>query len=164
LMYLFILFGLPLLTVLGPFAPALITFMPIIIAVAVTVSAFAITVRRLHDIGLSGWWYPFMIVLTLSIPVIAIMLHAYLAGADIADINFKELDEDVMGSLIMESPFALGIPFAVAQLITLFFNLMLLLWPGTKGPNKYGGYRHRYQGAVGPKSKLDQVMARRAAS
>ncbi len=36
---------------------ALATLLPVLLLVAVTIPIIAVTVRRLHDTGRSGWWY-----------------------------------------------------------------------------------------------------------
>ena len=83
-----------------------------ITSIAMVVANYALTVRRLHDIGLSGCW------------IIVSFVCNIVVGRDYA------LQE---GPIAQASTLGL-LAFGVA----IVFFLLLLLWPGVKGPNNYG--------------------------
>jgi uncharacterized membrane protein YhaH (DUF805 family) len=81
------------------------------LAFAALLIAMAASIRRLHDLGVSGWW------LLLGKPWLVMQLY------------FHDRPEAVG-----ESPIIVRVVWAVALL-----GLgCLALWPGTSGPNAYG--------------------------
>ena len=87
-----------------------------------------VSVRRLHDVGLSGWWMFGL----LYLPSIAM---AVLTIAALPRIAAGEIDLSLATS-------------AVVLLCSLAF-LVLMLWPGTRGENRFGPsafYRHHAVG------------------
>lgn len=97
----------------------------------------AITARRLHDIGLSGWWQllPNLMLSAFFGLIVASFLSS---GMSITPEQLQNMNEQDVGLLIMES---LSGTYAILAFICLavvpLFGFMLLLWPGTKGPNKF---------------------------
>ena len=97
------------------------------------IATFAVTVRRLHDIGRSGWWYGAQIILgfvwTIAM-VIWFCAIAYITPIDIED------------EASMLAPF---IPWLIVCFITLLpyiaYGIVLFVWFCTDsipGANKYG--------------------------
>lgn len=97
----------------GPFSTAwtLIMFVP----------TLAVTCRRLHDLGYSGWWQ--LLVYSLSITLIGILAV-------------------ILGVAVLTNPLVGGLGGLLAVLALLVFYLvffvLLCAKRGTKGPNKYG--------------------------
>lgn len=84
-------------------------------SIFVFLPGLSVTVRRLHDIGKSGWWYLFFIIVTI-IPagMVAIVISA-----------FKTTNQSVLWLL----------------LITLIAAVWIIVWlatPSQMSPNKYG--------------------------
>jgi uncharacterized membrane protein YhaH (DUF805 family) len=87
----------------------------VMVGLALIASALAISIRRLHDRGKSGWW-------------IAIFLSP-LVLETIASV--RDLDAAVM------------VPLMVLSLVITFWAFVELgLLPGTAGPNRYGPDPH----------------------
>ena len=97
---------------------------------AILLPNLAVSARRLHDIGKSGWWILVWFVLTVIgwIPVVVGLVVSLLRGA-------------LEGQLEANS----FVPLIVGGAITLLLALALLLWiilwmarQGESGPNRYG--------------------------
>jgi uncharacterized membrane protein YhaH (DUF805 family) len=89
----------------------------VLLKLVFVIPMFALFVRRLHDQGRSGWWGLLLpLALILSIPQRA-----------------NEIRGDV-GALIAQKTSVT----AVAMDLVCIAILVLLLWPGTDGPNRYG--------------------------
>ncbi len=96
-----------------------------------SIASFAVAIRRLHDIGRSGWWYGGMVIygsIWALIMVIGVFVALLSAVGDSAEPQFSSL-----------------IPWLVVVLITyipfLLYGIVLLVWfctDSTPGPNKYG--------------------------
>lgn len=97
------------------------------------IASLAVSTRRLHDIGRSGWWYGglmifcFLWVAVMVTWLVGIALHV-------------PIDKGVDYSTFV--PF---IPWVIALLVTLIpymiYSIVLLVWyctDSTPGPNKYG--------------------------
>jgi uncharacterized membrane protein YhaH (DUF805 family) len=97
-----------------------------------TIASLAVSVRRLHDIGRSGWWYGAgMIYVFVWVVVMVVWLCAVAYVTPIG--------EDTLGML---SPF---VPWLIVCLITylpyIIYSIVLLVWfctDSTPGVNKYG--------------------------
>ena len=112
-LFLIIIFGMASIF-MGLLSPALMFTGLIGLVLAMYVSSFAITVRRLHDLDLTGWVFPFMMILLFISAVIkALMEH-----------NVE------MGHTYLLSAWALDIFVSV-------FYVMLLVWPGTDEGNRF---------------------------
>jgi uncharacterized membrane protein YhaH (DUF805 family) len=93
------------------FLPALALLVAMPVFLALIVASLAVTVRRLHDIGITGWWVLGLCVLCF-LQDISVM---YIFGGD-------------MGFFVI----------GAASILHYLAIAALLIWPGTKGPNKYG--------------------------
>ena len=77
-------------------------------AVAIALSMLALCVKRLHDLSLSGWW----IVAIWILSAVAYQFATYLAG--------------------------LAVPGYVVPLVDFLVFVVLGVFPGTRGPNRFG--------------------------
>lgn len=89
---------------------------------AITGFMFALTVRRLHDVGRSG--------LLVIIPVIPIMIELVVGVGYEYGFIYQIVDED-LGSIILT-------PLNIIAWVVSFYIFFLTLCEGTRGPNKYG--------------------------
>lgn len=102
------------------------------------IASFAVAVRRLHDIGRSGWWYGGLMIFSF---VWAMVMITWLVIVPYT--TFAEGDATVAtDSLATYAPF---IPWVIVLLVTLLpftvYGIVLLVWyftDSTPGPNKYG--------------------------
>lgn len=95
------------------------------------IATLAVTIRRLHDTGRSGWWY--------GVSMILAFVWAMLVVAGIVVFAVSMIDDT--SASMMEAL----IPFLVVLLVTyiplLAYSIVLLVWlcqDSTPGPNKYG--------------------------
>lgn len=89
---------------------------------AITGFMFALTVRRLHDVGRSGLW--------VIIPVIPIMIDLVVGVCYEYGFIYQIVDDD-LGSIILT-------PLNIIAWVVSFYIFFLTLCEGTRGPNKYG--------------------------
>lgn len=114
-----------LLAVVGTFfmsllSPLIATPLMIGLFVAMFISSFAITVRRLHDMDLTGW-----------IALLPITLTVMLFCSAVASVVLGyEIDVESYGEPFM-------IAYMGVQLFNAVFYWMLLLWPGSKDINRF---------------------------
>ncbi|GAA0616873.1 hypothetical protein GCM10009422_09990 [Brevundimonas kwangchunensis] len=99
-----------------------------LIVVALCLPTYAVLVRRLHDIGKSGWW----ILLVAPGALSPILMSQTLAGAVAAGAG-----DGAGGAAIVQAFAQMGLIMAVGGLCNLILFIMTLL-PGTKGPNRFG--------------------------
>ena len=95
------------------------------------IATFAVSIRRLHDIGRSGWWYGAQVIygcLWALIMVLGMLATLWVTVCDGPESILKPL-----------------LPWLVVALITyiplLAYSIVLLVWlckDSTPGPNKYG--------------------------
>ena len=83
---------------------------------------FALTVRRLHDVGRSG--------LLVIIPVIPIMIELVVGVGYEYGFIYQIVDDD-LGSIILT-------PLNIIAWVVSFYIFFLTLCEGNRGPNKYG--------------------------
>lgn len=106
-----------------------------IYSLAVAIPALAVTVRRLHDTGRSGWWllaYYLPIVLTVVLFVIFfVQLLSEFSFYKLDSIRAEELPWTTVGGVLL------------SLLLSLIFGILILVWLCTDsqpGTNKYGPY------------------------
>lgn len=96
----------------------------------------AVTVRRLHDSGLAGWWVLLLYGLPLASGVVVVVALVTLVvgavqGSDLAR-GGADGGAALTGGLVL-----LGVA-AVAGLASVVMWLVMMLRPSTPGPNRYG--------------------------
>lgn len=103
-----------------------------LIALALCLPTYAVLVRRLHDIGKSGWWILLLVPGAFS-PVLMsqTLVSAVTAGAG----------DGTGGAAIVQAFAQMGLILAVAGVCNLILFVMTLL-PGTKGANRFGPDPH----------------------
>ena len=121
---LFILFGL-MTFFLGMLSPALFGIGMAVLTIALMLSSLAITVRRLHDMDLSGWIYPIVVI----VPYILMLAWGILYGY--MDYHLEGLSNDVLFDHPIE------VTGLVIYLNGLIFHLMLMAWPGVDEGNRF---------------------------
>ena len=114
--------------------------LPNLFTLATLLPTLAVTSRRLHDIGKTGWWQlvwqivfgvPWAVAFTMFI----IILLAFGKSWDwtIADpANFAEIIADLLPAVLA---------FIVAAAVSLCLAIWIIIWlarPGDPGPNRYG--------------------------
>ena len=118
--------------------PKIIPFaINVVINLFITIIAFSVACRRLHDINKSGWWQ--LINGPLIILTGVVWIVSYFAPLDIT------LDV-AMSMLIAPTAIAFGAPpsWFVVLLVIFFSPIMPLIWlrwmtkEGTPGPNRFG--------------------------
>ena len=102
-----------------------------IFGLAVLLPGLAVTCRRLHDTGRSGWWQ-------LAWYVIAILaLVPIVVGAVIGILTVEDWDD--WGATISWAPIVMGIVIALLTWIGLFiWEVVWMVRQGQSGPNQYG--------------------------
>lgn len=89
----------------------------------------AVSVRRFHDRNMTGWWY---LILTVGMVVAAIggaVIGGLISGVDITAMD--NMTEDQM--ILVFWPGLVGV-----LIVAVYWFVVQLVLPGTKGPNKYG--------------------------
>lgn len=87
---------------------------------AAWVSSIAITVRRLHDMDLSGWVYPIAIIL----PYISFAIYGFIG--ELLGWTFDPKFLDRLNTIIYSF-----------STFSFFFYMMLLIWPGRDQDNRF---------------------------
>ncbi len=117
----------------------------LVISLALVVPCLALQVRRLHDSGRTGWWLVVPFAVTLLAQCFFYVLHAHdLAHASMqlqhrlqamppGAIDVITVWQDELAVYGVMLPWSLA-PAVLAHLAL----LILFLWPGSKGPNRYG--------------------------
>ncbi len=101
-------------------SPVLLRSLFVMMFIAMCVSSIAITVRRLHDMDLSGW-----IILVPTLLMLVLFFSAF--GASFLG---YEIDTDSMSEPFMWGAYGL-------EIFTQLFYLMLFLWPGSEDINRF---------------------------
>lgn len=117
----------PFLAILGAlgFLFAIMIFIAVIVMIiALIISFYSLEVRRIHDIGLSGFWILALIILSCVSFTI-----------DYSHYNFST---DALNYAIMTGQYQPSMLNIINSLVQLGAFLVLLFWPGTKGSNQYG--------------------------
>lgn len=91
----------------------------LIFTLGLFIPSLAVTVRRLHDIGMSGWW------------MLAVIAPAFLYGAQS---SYAALESQFNGGAAASSSLV-----SISLLVIAGLALVLcLILPGNKGSNRYG--------------------------
>ena len=93
-------------------------YLSLIFTAATIITWIAVSVRRLHDIDLTGWW-----LMVLVVPIIMIAGSIGMQG-------FETLEDESVSTPFIVS----GLAFVAAGFLLLIFSVL----PGTDGPNRYG--------------------------
>lgn len=101
----------------------------LIFTLALFIPSLSVTVRRFHDIGMSGWW-----ILVMLIPAVLFGMQS----------SFAALESEFSGAEAGAGSFVVAIALLVAGCLALVVCMVL---PGNKGGNKYGS--DPYGGANG---------------
>ena len=104
-----------------------------LVSIGCIIPSISLTVRRLHDIGKSGWWLMSWVVIAIFWVVWIIQLIRQLIGLEDSKILEEELWEMVFKGLITEV-----IILTLVSVATCIWFLVWFIWKGDKGPNKYG--------------------------
>lgn len=126
-----------------------------IAALALAWPSLAVTIKRFHDRGMSGWWaaLPFAV---LAAGVGAVLLIG--AGEAFAIFNAAAQGANVLG--IGGVTMGVGAAFMAAMGgVALFQFAVLYCLPGVRGPNAYGGDPRREAAAFNPVN-LDRIRAK----
>ncbi len=107
---------------------------------AILLPTIAVAVRRFHDIGRTGWWYLFsLVVLVIAMIVYISVNNAEFMNAmkSIGGLAGKtDTTDGAMALLSALKPMALwvGLPWFLASVVTFIFNVL----DGTPGNNRFG--------------------------
>ncbi len=103
------------------------SYLGTVVSLGLLVPALAVSVRRLHDSDLSGWW--------LAAPISTALagVGAIVAGVVTALAGAFSNAHDTPGLAI-----ALFVAGSLTLLASLAVNLVLMLRPSTRGPNRFG--------------------------
>ena len=95
------------------------------------IATLAVTIRRLHDTGRSGWWY--------GGSVIGAFVWAMFVVAGIVALSVSVVDSTSASMMEALTPFL--VVLLVTYIPLLAYSIVLLVWlcqDSTPGPNKYG--------------------------
>lgn len=98
-----------------------------IVSLALLWPGIAVTTKRLHDLGWSGWW---QILMYVGIVALAVTAYFYLDAGDTGSVPAASLDPIAMNVMLVLS-IGLG-------LFALYLSILTLFVRGQPGPNKYG--------------------------
>ncbi len=102
-----------------------------IVRLALVLPSWGVMVRRLHDVGWSGWWAGGYIALQGAILVAAVSLL----------FRLLHLSADATGSEVMDVFYTYTMPLVALEILWVALAVLLLvlfLLDGKRGPNKYG--------------------------
>ncbi len=117
---------------------SVVGFSPVglLLALALLVPSLAVSVRRLHDSGLSGWWVLLLLGLGLASGVVLVVgLLTLLVGA-VQSAELAPGGGD--GRATLTGGLVLVLAAAVVDLVVAVTWLVLMLRPSTPGVNRYG--------------------------
>ena len=108
-----------------------------IFSLAVLLPNLAVTSRRLHDIGKSGWWQLVWILVVTGVWAMLVVAFILSLGQFFGDWTFDEtVASDIFANFV---PVILG--FILAALVTIVMIVWAIIWlarQGQSGSNRYG--------------------------
>ena len=114
----------------------LFTFGMLIFAVYLGIANFAVSTRRLHDIGRSGWWYGASLIFGVVWAVWMVVKMIGLVGG--MDLDHVDVESDAFAlTLLKEMWDVILIPY----ILYIAYSILLLVWyckDSQPGANKYG--------------------------
>ena len=165
LKYIFLLIACVLFTIAGAFIGSfagLAIILPIAIIIGYSISCFSLVCRRLHDIGLSGWWQLiFFPISSVSLIYLVTAVRPKLAskGINIFDtetiknVNLQQIKDsaDLEVITVIER---YGIINDISSVVMLILLLLLLFWPSKKSHNKFSNELNNQTFTHKPKPNL----------
>jgi len=125
------------LTILGRKVPIL-GFLGSLWSLAILIPYLAVTVRRFHDIGKSGWNYLYLLIPSLLYVGYLVYLIIQV-GSSVVGTN-GAIDSDVLSSMLMNNSKAL-LTIAILMIATLIAWIVWIVWmarDSEPGENKWG--------------------------
>ena len=112
------------------------SFGVLIISAYLAIVSFAVTTRRLHDIGRSGWWYGAALIFGVVWAVwIVVKVFEIVAGMGVANIDVES--ETIVLTVLSEMLGMIVIPYV----LYIIYSIVLLVWyckDSQPGANMYG--------------------------
>lgn len=112
------------------------SFGVLIISAYLAIVSFAVTTRRLHDIGRSGWWYGAALIFGVVWAVwIVVKVFEIVAGMGVVNIDVES--ETIVLTVLSEMLGMIVIPYV----LYIIYSIVLLVWyckDSQPGTNKYG--------------------------
>ena len=117
----------------------------LVMSLALVIPSLAVQVRRLHDSGRTGWW----LVVPFAVSMVGQCLFYIVRAHDMMQLSMQlqhrlqAMPPDAINILSIWQAewdiYRIILPWSLApSLLANFGLLVLFLWPGTKGPNRYG--------------------------
>ncbi len=97
--------------------------------------SFAVSAKRFHDRGMSGWW-PLWLFLIFIVLMIALGVGLFMSGIDPNALAAGELPDPA--TLSGDGLTVMGLSGAALLALVLFQLVVLGFLPGQVGPNRYG--------------------------
>ena len=108
----------------------------LIFAVYLGIASFAVSTRRLHDIGRSGWWYGASLIFGLVWSVwMVVKILGLVSGMDIAHVD---TESDAFAFTVLKELWAV---ILIPYILYISYSIVLLVWycrDSQPGTNKYG--------------------------
>jgi len=116
------------------------------ITILFMVMAVTTTIRRLHDLNISGWWVVGYLGISFLIGAITALIRIYLPEIFVVLNEFFQRNKDIIGVILL--------PLHIAYFILAF------CWPGTRTTNRYG--RSEWEVNQYIKQRIQEARAKKA--
>ena len=90
--------------------------------------SIAVSIKRFHDRNMTGWWYLILIILMIAAGIAGVFIGVAM-GAELGDIETMSNAELLV---------AVWPAFVGMGLVGLYWFVVQMVLPGTRGDNKYG--------------------------